>query len=190
VTCGLSTILLLASNLGSHALFVWGRYNVFRIGDRTPRGVRLIEVSAIICILSGVRLTLRRAGPQLGFDILAILLAVTSAGLFVWGVATVHQGRLSAAFSHEAATEVIIAGPFRYVRHPFYLSYLLAYVQAVLASRSGWAIIPLLWMTGIYGWAALSEERSFHEGPLAATYLSYAAHTARFIPTRTPKRRR
>ena len=45
------TILLLATNLGLHGLFVWGRYKVFRIGSHTPAGVRVIEVSACTCIL-------------------------------------------------------------------------------------------------------------------------------------------
>ena len=130
----------------------------------------------------GLGLIATRGGPQLGLDIVAILLAVSSAGLFAWGVATVDRGRLTAAFSQDVPTELITAGPFRHIRHPFYLSYLLVYVQGGAASRSGWAIIPFLWMAALYVRAALLEERKFLDSALAAEYRRYAARTARFIP--------
>ena len=40
------------------------------------------------------------------------------------------------------------------MRNPFYVSYLLAYLQAVLASQSPWAMLPLLGMWCIYRRAA------------------------------------
>ena len=183
------TILLLATNLGSHAAFIWGRYRVFRIDHRTPAGVRLIEASATACILIGSVLIVTRDGPKFGLDILAVVLAISSSTLFAWGVVTVQRGRLTAAFSSDVATEVITDGPFHYVRHPFYVSYLLCYLQAVILSRSRWAILPLLWMAGIYIHAALLEERKFLNSPLAGEYHRYAARTSRFIPIATHSRR-
>jgi protein-S-isoprenylcysteine O-methyltransferase Ste14 len=176
------TPLLLVTNLGLHAAFIWGRYRVFRIDNCIPSGVRLIEISATICILIGVVLIVTREGPQPGLDILAVVLAISSSALFGCGVATVKRGRLTAAFSSDVATELITDGPFRYVRHPFYVSYLLCYFQAVVLSRSGWAILPLLWMAGIYTHAALLEEQKFLNSPLAGEYHRYAARTGRFIP--------
>lgn len=183
------TILLLATNLGSHAAFIWGRYRVFRIDNRTPVGVRLIEASAVACILVGFGLIVTRDGPQPGLDMFAVVLAISSSALFGWGVATVQRGRLTAAFSSDVATELITDGPFRYVRHPFYVSYLLCYFQALILSRSGWAILPLLWMAGIYIHAALLEEQKFLNSPLAGEYHRYAARTGRFIPTALHLRR-
>ena len=117
------TPLLLATNLGLHGVFVWGRYRVFRIGSHTPAGVRVIEVSASTCILLGLGLIATRGEPQLGLDIVAILLSVSSAGLFAWGVATVHRGRLTAAFSQDVPTELITAGPFR-LHSPSFLPFI------------------------------------------------------------------
>ena len=125
-------------------------------------------------------LILTRDGARLQFDVLAALLAAGSAGLFAWGVTTVHRGQLSAAFSIDVATELITAGPYKYFRHPFYVSYLLSYLQLVLVSRSGWAIILLLWMAGIYIRAARLEERKFLRSPLSDDYCRYAARTAQF----------
>jgi len=177
-----STIILLATYLGPNAAFIWGRYRVFRVGNRTPAGVRLIEASASASILVGSGLIVTRDGFSPGLDLLAVILAISSAALFAWGVATVRRGRLTAAFSTDAPAELITDGPFRYVRHPFYVSYLVCHLQAVLLSRSGWALLPLLWMAGIYIRAALLEERKFLNGPLADEYHQYAAKTGRFIP--------
>ena len=179
------TVLSLAANLGCHAVFVWGRYKVFRIDNRTPAGVRLIEASAAGSILVGLGLIVSRDGPRLELDASAIVLAVISTALFAWGVAVVHRGHLTAAFSDDVPAELITAGPFRYIRHPFYVSYLLSYLQAVIVSRSGWAILPLLWMAGIYVRAALLEERKFLKSPLANEYCRYAACTGRFVPAVT-----
>jgi hypothetical protein len=68
------TVLSLAANLGCHAVFVWGRYKVFRIDNRTPAGVRLIEASAAGSILVGLGLIVSRDGPRLALDACAIVL--------------------------------------------------------------------------------------------------------------------
>jgi protein-S-isoprenylcysteine O-methyltransferase Ste14 len=56
-------------------------------------------------------------------------------------------------------------------------------------SRSGWAILPLLWMAGIYIQAALLEEQKFLNSPLAGEYHRYASRTGRFIPIAIRSRR-
>jgi protein-S-isoprenylcysteine O-methyltransferase Ste14 len=172
----------LVLSVGLHALFIWGRYAVFRIDGRTPRGARLIEVAAVASILAGLALTAARDGADAAFDPLAVVVAVLSGGLFVWAVATVRRNRLTAAFSDDAPQELITTGPFRWVRNPFYLSYLLAYAHAALASRSPWALVPLGVMAVVYGTAVVREERKFARSPLADAYRAYARRTRRFLP--------
>jgi protein-S-isoprenylcysteine O-methyltransferase Ste14 len=172
----------IALNAGLHALFIWARYAVFRIDGRTPRGARLIEVAAVASLLTGLVLIGLRDGADVVFDPVAVAAAGLSGGLFAWGVVTVKRNRLTAAFSDDSPAELITAGPFRWVRNPFYLSYLLAYLHAALASRSPWALLPLGLMAGIYGTAAVLEERKFARSPLADTYRAYARRTGRFVP--------
>lgn len=169
-------------NVGLHGLFIWGRYAVFRIDGRTPRGARLIEVAAVASILAGLLLIGLRDGPDDVFDPMAAAVAGLSGGLFLWAVRTVYRDRLTAAFSDDLPRELIAAGPYRWVRNPFYLSYLLAYVHAAVASRSPWAVVPLLLMAGIYGTAAVLEERKFACSDFAEAYRAYARRTGRFLP--------
>jgi len=176
--------LLLALNLSLHAAFIWGRNAVFRVDGRPPRGVRIIEFSAALSLIAGGTLIVRRPAVFLPLDLLAVACAVLSGALFAWGVATTRCGQLTAAFSEDAPAELITSGPFRFVRNPFYVSYLLAYLQAVLASRSPWSLLPLLGMWCIYRRAAALEEQKFRRSYLAKTYSRYAACTGRFLPFR------
>jgi protein-S-isoprenylcysteine O-methyltransferase Ste14 len=181
----LFTTFLLVLNAGCHLSFIWARYGVFRICARTPKGVRLIEASAAIAILLGLWLIATRGGSYPLLDWCAVLLAFAASGLFAWGVASIGRNRLTAAFSNDSPTQLITTGPFRYVRNPFYLSYILAYLQTVFASRSTWALLPLVWMSAIYVHAALIEERKFLASSLGSEYRRYAARTARFMPPMT-----
>ena len=121
-------------------------------------------------------------------DLLAVACAVLSGAVFAWGVATIRCGRLTAAFSDDIPAELITSGPFRFVRNPFYVSYLLAYLQAVLASQSPWSMLPLLGMWCIYRRAAELEEQKFERSHLAKTYRRYAVFTGRFLPLRVLRR--
>lgn len=172
----------LTLSVSLHALFIWGRYAVFRVDGRLPRGVRLIEAGSLASILVGLALIGVRVGADVVFDPLAVAVAVVSGAVFVWGVATIRRNRLTAAFSDDAPQELITAGPFRWVRNPFYLSYLLAYTHAALASRNPWAVLPVLLMAAIYAAAAAREERKFARSPLAEAYRKYARRTGRFLP--------
>ena len=96
------TILLLATNLVSHAAFIWGRYRVFRIDNRAPAGVRLIEVSATTCILAGLWLIVTRDEVNSGWIHCG---PSRSANWIVCSDGPIHRRRLTAALSRDVATE-------------------------------------------------------------------------------------
>jgi protein-S-isoprenylcysteine O-methyltransferase Ste14 len=182
-----TTVFLLILNLSSHAAFIWARFVVFRIDGCTPRGTRLIEVSAAISLLAGAALIACREETYFFIDILAGLLSLFSMVLFGWGIRTVRRRRLTAAFCDDLPVELIDVGPFRYVRNPFYLSYILIYAQCVLASWSGWALVPFFWMAAIYVRAALLEEKKFLRSQFGEAYHKYMEETGRFVPNLFPK---
>ena len=176
------TLLLLMLNLLLHSAFIWGRFAVFRVGDQSPSGARLFQVSVVVCILFDAVLIARRSGGHSPFDPLAIAVSAISGVLFAWAVRAVGLQRLTAVFSEDPPAELIVTGPFRFVRNPFYLSYLLVYLQALVASRSVWAVLPLALMGWLYYRAAIFEEKKFLRSSLAAQYRRYAATTGRFLP--------
>ena len=75
-----------------------------------------------------------------------------------------------------------------WVRHPFYLSYLLCWTAGVLATGRAALAATVAFMGWIYWRAAVKEEAKFAASPLGAEYRRYAARAGRFVPT--PWRRR
>jgi protein-S-isoprenylcysteine O-methyltransferase Ste14 len=87
-------------------------------------------------------------------------------------------------FSRDEPRFVHASGPYRYVRHPFYASYLLAYGATALL-LPGLTTLGLLGaMTVYYAWAAAREERKFAASGVAAEYQDYRRRTGRFVPRR------
>jgi protein-S-isoprenylcysteine O-methyltransferase Ste14 len=174
--------ILFAVYVALHAAFIVGRFAIFRLDGPAPPMARVIEVSAVICIVAGSALILSRAGGSPYLDALALASGVISGALFVAGVRTLSGRRLTAAFSTDVPAFLITTGPYRQVRNPFYLAYLLCYVEALFASRSPWALLPLAWMTAIYWSAARQEERKFMSSGLALEFAAYQRSTGAFLP--------
>jgi len=181
------TTLLLSLYLALQAAVIVLRHTQFRAADSKPAGVRVIEVSTVACIVFGVALVQYRDGGSILTDALACIAAVASAALLVWTCRTVRPQQFGVAFSPEIPSELVCRGPYRFVRNPFYLAYLLAHAVPVLASRSPWALLAWAGMALLYRHAALLEERKFLRSPLADEYTHYARGTGRFLP-RLPQR--
>lgn len=76
--------------------------------------------------------------------------------------------------------DLVTDGPYRYVRHPLYLSLFLVFLSAELSVTSYGVVLalPLLWFMG---WQARREDLLLarHFGEL---YADYASRTGRFLP--------
>jgi protein-S-isoprenylcysteine O-methyltransferase Ste14 len=72
-------------------------------------------------------------------------------------------------------------GPYAYIRHPFYASYLYTWAGGALMGPWWLWCAPLLF--GVIYWrAARAEEDKFLSSPLAADYCDYMQRTGRFLP--------
>ena len=176
------TLALLLGYLALHGLFTWARVAVFRIDGPTPPGVRVIELAASAAIIVGAVLIAWRDGGRPALDGLAWLLAALSAALFLWALRCIRPLQLTAAFSTDTPHSLVTSGPFRWVRNPFYLSYLLAHAVPLAATGSAWAAPGLMLMAAIYRRAALLEEGKFLASPLAGPFRAYQRRTGRFLP--------
>ena len=112
-------------------------------------------------------------------------LACYAAGiaLFWSAVAATRGRRLSACFERRTPQAVVTAGPYRFIRHPFYDSYLLVWTGG-LAATGWWPLaIPVVVMGTVYYLAARQEERDLLDGPLGGTYRAYMQKTGAFLPS-------
>ena len=103
-------------------------------------------------------------------------------GLFAWAVMNTRRRRLTLAFTLDSPGFVVQAGPYAWVRHPFYTSYLAFWVGTAVESP-GWRhwAVPAA-MAVVYVTAARMEEKRFASSGLAEEYAGYATRTGMMVP--------
>lgn len=162
--------------------FAWSIPAHFRRAPRTGIGMRIMTVGGLFFFGAQIiaALASRPASPKFGAFVFFWALSMA---LFSWALAVTRSLRLYLAFSEPAPDRLLEEGPFRYVRHPFYLSYSLYWLAGAIL---GWPhILPALAvpvMGSLYVNAALREERQFEEGTLKSKYLDYKKRAGMFLP--------
>lgn len=123
-----------------------------------------------------------RAGTRLGPALPgpgALLLAVACA-LGLWALWANRPGNFNVRPLPKAGGELVVHGPYRWVRHPMYGALLLAAAALVVATPDA--------TTGLAGlglWAVLRAKSGLEERALRVRFPAYAAYrrgTGRFLP--------
>ncbi len=103
-------------------------------------------------------------------------------GLFAWALLAHGRKRPSFAFIPVAPASFTDAGPYRWIRHPIYTAYLLAWLAGALVCGQPGLLVLLALMTAFYYRAARQEEEQFLTSPLAGQYRAYRLRTGMFLP--------
>jgi len=174
----LSVILLLCCL----ASFAWGMRNFFVQPQGSTAGMKVISGCGMVfaafhffAISLPNSVTAERAW-------VAALLYLWSLGLFWWAIRTNSSARLSAAFSADVPAHLVEDGPYRFIRHPFYCSYVMTWSAGTIATARWWLLPTVAVMIVIYWKAATMEEEKFSRSSLAAEYQSYRQRTALLVP--------
>jgi protein-S-isoprenylcysteine O-methyltransferase Ste14 len=172
------------------ASFMWAVPAHFRKSGQMPLGMRLLSLLTIggfaWLLYDGVRNALSPdpASREPGWPGLSVaaLCCLASLTLFWWSVQANKRHPLTLAFSADEPAFVQTRGPYHYVRHPFYLSYLLFWFGTafLFAGLSHW-VMPVT-MAVLYVVAARREELKFMNSSLAASYAEYRARTGVLLP--------
>lgn len=172
----LATLLLLCL-----ASFSWAMRNFFTRPTGTTSGMKAIAVCGVLFALLHL-FALLFSSIWLAGGIAAAMLYSASLGLFWWAIRTSLRRPLSASFSFDCPSHLVQDGPYRFIRHPLYCSYLLTWTAACVASARLFLLPTLAAMAAIYVIAARAEERKFLQSPLAESYRQYRARTGRLFP--------
>lgn len=146
-----------------------------------PIGMLVISGLSACALAAFIFEMVIRPSGTLGL-VAALLLFAWSAALFVWTILTTRDRGFRLAFDRPDG--FVSAGPYRYVRHPFYSAYLIFWVGCFTAAPSILTAASFLVMLAVYAWAASSEERLFAEGAHADQYQAYRESTGMFVPKR------
>jgi protein-S-isoprenylcysteine O-methyltransferase Ste14 len=107
--------------------------------------------------------------------------------LYEWARQTIIGRRFHLAWNGDVPETVCEGGPYRYVRHPLYASYMLAFAAQFAAVPSIWIGAIFIFNVGLFTHAALDDERSLARSHLADEYARYKLRTGMFLPRLGPK---
>jgi protein-S-isoprenylcysteine O-methyltransferase Ste14 len=173
------TLITGLAGFAAFAAFAWGVRGHFRSTGAMPLGMQLTSALSFgFLILFGWTIA-KGLSPLFG---LALVLFVASVAVFAWAVTASRQTPPTLAFDNDLPSFLLAVGPYRHVRHPFYLAYVLFWLGTALAGQGliGW-VAPVV-MTALYAHAASKEERKFARSSLAADYAAYRAKAGMFWP--------
>ena len=170
---------LLLTCLGS---FTWGMRCFFVQPSGNTQGMRVTKAFSSVFALTHCAAILLLDGPPFWSEISAITLYVLALMLFWWAIKTNRDHRLSAVFSSDLPSKLVNHGPYRFIRHPFYMSYLLTWIAGIPASGQVWLLASVAVMFAIYFKAARMEEDKFRKSKLSEEYGRYASRTGMFFP--------
>jgi protein-S-isoprenylcysteine O-methyltransferase Ste14 len=88
-----------------------------------------------------------------------ILCYVASVSLFLWTIESTRGVALPRAFVDELPRDLITSGPFKWLRHPCYVAYALAWVAGPVANHSLTLAVTAILQVVLYVIAARREER-------------------------------
>jgi protein-S-isoprenylcysteine O-methyltransferase Ste14 len=115
-------------------------------------------------------------------QIVGMTLASASAVLVVVTWRT-HDIRLSLwHMDNDAPQRLVTIGPYAWIRHPFYTSFLLGMFGALASAPQPGLVVTALYAAVILSWTAAREERRLSASAFGADYVAYIARTGRFLP--------
>jgi protein-S-isoprenylcysteine O-methyltransferase Ste14 len=126
--------------------------------------------------LSGTAVVLWKGlfeGLDLTLGTLGATLSVLSLALYEWARSTVAGRRFNIALAGEVPDAVCESGPYRYIRHPFYLSYVIAFLGMLVATATLVAAVVFMFNLALFTYMARDDERTLEGSALGSDYGTY-----------------
>ncbi len=176
----ISVLALFVPGFICFAAFSWGVKGHFRPTGRIPLGTYLISALTLTGF-GWFAWRIATGAPSSLWEIASSLFALSLA-LFAWTIKASRKTPPTLAFDNDEPSFLLHQGPYQYVRHPFYLSYLIFWTATAIASPGlvPWAAPAV--MLGVYWHAASREEQKFARSSLSIAYDNYRAKAGMFLP--------
>jgi protein-S-isoprenylcysteine O-methyltransferase Ste14 len=161
--------------------FMTAGANIFTAPKLRDNGAVLGQISFIsgmVCVLvMGLFYGLLVPAAMCG-----AILSLSAVLLYEWSRRTVVDRNFYAGLAGEVPPAVCDAGPYRYVRHPFYLSYMVAFVAVTVAFPSLIVAGVCALNIGLFVYMAIDDEQVLLASPLGASYTAYRGRVGMFVP--------
>jgi protein-S-isoprenylcysteine O-methyltransferase Ste14 len=172
----------LAFALACFASFGWAARIYFgRRGGVTRSQRRVLGSMYATAILHGCAILYLNRGTIYHFVIGAALYTFSFV-LFWTAAAAASRTRLQLFFSNVPPNSLLTHGPYRLVRHPFYVAYTVAWIAGAVIVDKPWLLATAAVCHWIYYRAARMEEASFQQTAYSLAYARYAQAVGMFLP--------
>ncbi|WP_407157045.1 methyltransferase family protein [Bradyrhizobium sp. STM 3557] len=146
-----------------------------------PRTARITRIISDVGVIAFAWLMWRDRHPPWSLAI-SLLLFLSAVALLYWATNATRPLRLHVAFDPVPPDTVMRSGPYRYIRHPFYTSYILFWLACAIATLHPLSVGFLVVVAAINLTAARREERAFAGSAFAAEYDDYRRTAGMFWP--------
>jgi len=119
---------------------------------------------------------------QLANGVVALFLAAGSVALYEWSRHTITRRQFGIAWGYQVPDAVCDEGPYRFIRHPIYLSYMLAHLAALVAVPHWLTASICAVAAALFAHAAFDDERKLAASGISADYAAYRERTGMFLP--------
>jgi protein-S-isoprenylcysteine O-methyltransferase Ste14 len=175
-------VLALVSGLGTMACFAGAIPLYFRKGTAVSAAKGVMFACLGACGAAQVAVMFMAVDVAVRWRVAGLALLALAHMLF-WSAVACHGGdRPRVAFAADAPRRLVRSGPYRWVRHPFYLAYTVAWLAGAVMTAAPWLVATAIVMFFVYRSAALAEEVGFLSSDLAEEYREYQRRTGMFIP--------
>jgi protein-S-isoprenylcysteine O-methyltransferase Ste14 len=151
-----------------------------RVNDPRVRALQDLGVGVAVTHF-GILMLRGSVGPNWAIAGIAMYVAATL--LFLSALEAARRVPLPRTFVDDPLPRALITtGPFAMVRHPFYISYSLAWLAAPVATHGPVVTLFSLMAIGVYVAAAVREERQL-EARFGEAYRQYKRGTGMVLPS-------
>jgi len=149
--------------------------------DRWISGISMLLVTPLSLIVAGLDERFNWSELSISLQMVALLVVALGYGLVVWAMISNRFFAITVRIQQDRGQTVVSSGPYRFIRHPGYLGFILTALGIPLMLGSWWGLFPgVLGAAGIFLRTVLEDRTLQQELP---GYLEYAVQVRyRLIP--------
>ena len=173
-------IVLTVSGIATAGLFARAVRGHF-VSQKLPPAMKGLVALSYLTLFAYL-FALWTGGAPLWQRLVGLGLQMLAATLFNWARTTTLDSPFTAAFDTDEPKLLVKAGPYQFVRHPFYVSLYFILDRIVGRCERLDGVVLSIAISASYVFAAMLEEKKFEQSTLAADYQSYANNVGFFLP--------
>jgi len=162
------------------ASLIWGRLFFFKVNSGTPRMAATFYDLAVATQML-VTIYYFYSGYPLTPSALWLCVSMYSMSLIVFWLSVRQAKSLDFAFSNHVG-EIVTTGTFSIFRHPFYVSYLVAWAASTIAFNNIYHWLTFIYLIFFYVLSARKEEGLILRSPQGNRYKKYQQSVGMFVP--------